>query len=103
VRLYSILFGLGPSRRDEITDLAARRASFLVRGFAVDPLSPAGTGSVHEMLERDGEGPFEVKIGVEDLMRARVALSGVEFMENAAHGGLHPPPDASLGALGAGM
>jgi catechol 2,3-dioxygenase-like lactoylglutathione lyase family enzyme len=97
VRLYSILFGLEPSRRDEITDLAARRASFDVRGFAIDLLSPAGNGPVHEMLERDSEGPFEVQIEVEDLMRARLALSGFEFLENAADGELRPPPDASLG------
>ena len=97
VRLNSILFGMEPSRRDEITDLAARRASFDVRGFAIDLLSPAGNGPVHEMLERDGEGPFEVKIEVEDLMKTRLALSGFESMENAAHGELRPPPDASLG------
>src|SRR5829696_1386472 len=98
VRLYSILFGLEPSRRDEITDLTATRTSFDVQGFIIDLLSPAGSGPVQEMLERDGEGPFEVKIEVEDLMRARLALSGVEFIENAAHGELHPPTDASLGA-----
>jgi len=97
VRLYSILFGLEPSRRDEITDLAASRASFDVRGFAIDLLSPAGDGPVQEMLERDGEGPFEVKIEVEDLEGTRLALSGAGFMENAAHGELRPPPDASLG------
>jgi catechol 2,3-dioxygenase-like lactoylglutathione lyase family enzyme len=98
VRLYSNLFGLEPSRRDEVTDLTVRRASFDVRGFIIDLLSPAGSGPVQEMLERDGEGPYEVKIEVEDLMRARLALSGVEFMENAAHGELRPPTDASLGA-----
>jgi catechol 2,3-dioxygenase-like lactoylglutathione lyase family enzyme len=98
VRLYSILFGLEPSRRDEVTDLTVTRTSFDARGFIIDLLSPAGSGPVQEMLERDGEGPFEVKIEVEDLMRARLALSEVEFMENAAHGELRPLTDASLGA-----
>jgi catechol 2,3-dioxygenase-like lactoylglutathione lyase family enzyme len=65
---------------------------------AIDLLSPTDNGPVQEMLERDSEGPFEVKIEVEDLMRARLALSGIEFAENAAPGELRPPTDASLGA-----
>jgi catechol 2,3-dioxygenase-like lactoylglutathione lyase family enzyme len=97
VRLYSILFDLEPYRRDEVTDLAARRASFDVRGVTIDLLSPAGNGPVQGMLERDGEGPFEVKLAVEDFARSRLALSEVEFTENAAQGELRPPTDASLG------
>jgi hypothetical protein len=50
------------------------------------------------MLERDGEGPFEVKFALEDLARSRLALSEVEFTENAAQGELRPPTEASLGA-----
>lgn len=98
VRLYSVLFDVEPFRRDEVTDLTATRASFDVRGFTIDLLSPTGNGPVRKSLERDGEGPFEVKIEVEDLMRARLALSGVEFTENAAQGELRPPTEASLGA-----
>ena len=98
VRLYSILFDLEPTRRDEVTDLAARRATFDVQGFAIDLLSPTGNGPVQEMLERDSEGPFEVKIAVEDLGRSRLALSEVEFTENAAQGELRPPTEAILGA-----
>jgi catechol 2,3-dioxygenase-like lactoylglutathione lyase family enzyme len=98
VRLYSILFDLEPTRRDEVTDLAARRATFDVRGFAIDLLSPTGNGPVQEMLERDSEGPFEVKIAVEDLGRSSLALSEVEFTENAAQGELRPPTEAILGA-----
>jgi hypothetical protein len=55
------LFDLEPIRRDEVTDLTATRASFDVRGFTIDLLSPAGKRPVREALERDGEGPFEVK------------------------------------------
>jgi catechol 2,3-dioxygenase-like lactoylglutathione lyase family enzyme len=98
VRLYSILFGQEPTGRDEVTDLTATRASFDLRGFVIDLLSPAGDGPVQEMIERDGEGPFEVKIEVEDLATSRLAPSGVEFTENAAEGELRPPTDASLGA-----
>jgi hypothetical protein len=50
------------------------------------------------MLERDGEGPFEVKLAVEDFARSRLALSEVEFTENAAQGELRVPMEASLGA-----
>jgi catechol 2,3-dioxygenase-like lactoylglutathione lyase family enzyme len=98
VSLYSVLFGLEPSRRDGVADLAAARASFDVRGFVIDLLSPAGKGPVQQMLERDGEGPFEVKITVEDLATARRAISGVEFTESAALGELRPPTEDSLGA-----
>jgi catechol 2,3-dioxygenase-like lactoylglutathione lyase family enzyme len=98
VRLYSTLFDLDPIRRDEDTDLAAKRASFDVRGFIIDMLSPTSDGPVQEMLERDGEGPFEVKIEVEDLAATRLALSGVEFTENTAQGEVRTPRDASLGA-----
>jgi catechol 2,3-dioxygenase-like lactoylglutathione lyase family enzyme len=97
-RLYSILFGIEPSRREEVPDLTARRASFDVRGFAIDLLSPAGKGPVQEMLERDGEGPFEVRIEVEDLATARLALSEVGLAENAARGELHPRTEAGFGA-----
>jgi catechol 2,3-dioxygenase-like lactoylglutathione lyase family enzyme len=98
VRLYSILFDLEPFREDEVTDLAARRASFDVRGVTIDLLSPFGNGPVQEMLERDGEGPFEVKLALEDLARSRLALSEVEFTEDAAQRELRPPTEASLGA-----
>ena len=98
VRLYSILFDLEPFREDEVTDLAARRASFDVRGFTIDLLSPFGNGPVQGMLERDGEGPFEVKLALEDLARSPLALSEVEFTENAAQGELRPQMEASLGA-----
>ena len=98
VRLYSVLFDVEPFRRDEVTDLTATRASFDVRGFTIDLLSPTGNGPVRESLESDGEGPFEVKIEVEDLATTRLALCGVEFTENAAQGELRPPTDASLGA-----
>ena len=98
VRLYSILFDLEPFREDEVTDLAARRASFDLRGFTIDLLSPFGNGAVQGMLERDGEGPFEVKLALEDLARSRLALSEVEFTENAAQGELRPQMEASLGA-----
>jgi hypothetical protein len=50
------------------------------------------------MLERDGEGPFEVKLAVEHLAKSSLALSEVEFTENAAQGELRPPTEASLGA-----
>jgi catechol 2,3-dioxygenase-like lactoylglutathione lyase family enzyme len=67
VELYSILLGTEPVRRDEIPEFTADRAGFNVRGFAIDLLSPAGDGLVREVLERDGEGPFEVRVEVANL------------------------------------
>ena len=92
--LYSVLFGSGPRRTDEVPELAAARASFEVRGFGVDLLAPTGNGPVREALERDGEGPFEARIRIEDLAAARALVPGAE--EDAE--GLRVPPDRALGA-----
>ena len=95
VRLYSVLFDVEPFRRDEVTDLTATRASFDVWGFTIDLLSPTGNGPVREVLESDGEGPFEVSIVVEDLTMARRAM---EAAESTGQDELRPPTDATLGA-----
>jgi catechol 2,3-dioxygenase-like lactoylglutathione lyase family enzyme len=95
VRLNSVLFDVEPLRRDEVTDLTATRASFDVRGFTIDILSPTGNGPVREALESDGEGPFEVSIVVEDLTMARRAM---EAAESTGQDELRPPTDAALGA-----
>jgi catechol 2,3-dioxygenase-like lactoylglutathione lyase family enzyme len=92
--LYSVLFGSGPRRTDEVPELAAARASFEVRGFGVDLLAPTREGPVKEALEGDGEGPFEARIRVEDLAAARALLPGAEEDD----GGLRVPPDRALGA-----
>jgi Glyoxalase-like domain len=95
VGLYSVLFEVEPFRRDEVTDLAAARASFDVRGFTIDLLSPTGHGPVREALESAGEGPFEVSIGVEDLTVARQAMGAAE---STGQDELRPPTEATLGA-----
>ncbi len=92
--LYSVLFQTGPHRTDEIPDLAASRASFDVRGFAVDLLAPTADGPVLEALQRDGEGPFEARIQVEDLAAARTLVPGAAEEED----GLRLPADRALGA-----
>lgn len=92
--LYSVLFGSGPRSKDEVPDLAATRASFEVRGFGIDLLSPTGDGPVGEALARDGEGPFEARIRVEDLAAARAFVPGAAEDE----GGLRVPADRALGA-----
>jgi catechol 2,3-dioxygenase-like lactoylglutathione lyase family enzyme len=95
VGLYSVLFDAEPFRRDEVADLAATRASFDVRGFTIDLLSPTGNGPVQEALESDGEGPFEVRIRVEDLTVARRAMGAAE---TTGQDELRPPTEAALGA-----
>ena len=92
--LYSVLFESGPQRKDEISDLAAARASFDVRGFTLDLLAPAGEGPVKEALERDGEGPFGARIEVKDLAAARALLPGAKEDKD----GLRIPADHALGA-----
>ena len=96
VRLYSVLFDVvEPFRRDEVTDLTATRASFDIRGFTIDLLSPTGNGPVRGALESDGEGPFEVCIVVEELTMARLTM---EAAESTVKDELRPPTDATLGA-----
>jgi hypothetical protein len=95
VSLHSVLFDVKPFRRDEVTDLTATRASFDVRGFTIDLLSATGNGPVREVLESDGEGPFEVSIVVENLTMARRAMDAAE---STGQDELRPPMDATLGA-----
>jgi hypothetical protein len=90
-----VLFDAESFRREEVTDLAATRASFDVRRFTIDLLSPTANGPVREALESDGEGPFEVSIGVEDLTMARRVVEAAESTEQDE---LRPPTDATLGA-----
>jgi catechol 2,3-dioxygenase-like lactoylglutathione lyase family enzyme len=99
VRLYSVLFDTEPYRRDEAPALGAGRASFQVRGFTIDLLAPSGDGPVREALAKDGEGPFEARVEVEDLDRARQALAGTapRAVEDGAER-LLPPSDLTLGA-----
>ena len=92
--LYSVLFGSGPRRTDEVPQLAASRAGFEVRGFGIDLLAPTGEGPVREALRRDGEGPFEARLAVEDLEAVRALVPGAEEDE----GGLKIPADRALGA-----
>ncbi len=98
--LYSALFDSEPFRRDEVTSLAAARASFDVRGFIIDLLTPVGEGPVGEAVARDGEGPFEVKVEVADLKAASRALAraGVNSAEDTRQEELHLPIDVTLGA-----
>ncbi len=98
--LYSALFDSEPFRRDEVTSLAAARASFDVRGFIIDLLMPVGEGPVGEAVARDGEGPFEVKVEVADLKAASRALTrvGVNSAEETRQEELHLPIGVTLGA-----
>ncbi len=81
--LYSVLFDSAPYRTDEIPGLAASRASFDLRGFAVDLLAPTGDGPVQGALQRDGEGPFEARVRVADLIAARSFVAGAAEDEDS--------------------
>ena len=54
--LHSVLFDVEPFRRDEVTDLTATRASFDVRGFTIDLLSPTGNGPCMRCSNATGKG-----------------------------------------------
>jgi catechol 2,3-dioxygenase-like lactoylglutathione lyase family enzyme len=99
VRLYSTLFSAEPERRDESAKLAAKRVTFNIRDFTIDLLAPSGDGPVRQALERDGEGPFEVKVAVADPEAAVEALAhaGIE-PEETREGTLRVPAGAAFGA-----
>lgn len=100
VELYSVLFGVEPVHRDEIPEFTADSVSFDVRGFTIELLSPAGDGFIREALERDGEGPFEVRVEVADLDAASKLLTrvGIETKKDTRPSVLRVPSNFALGA-----
>jgi catechol 2,3-dioxygenase-like lactoylglutathione lyase family enzyme len=100
VELYSVLLDTEPVHRDEIPEFTAYRAGFAVRGCVIDLLSPAGDSLIREALERDGEGPFEVRVQVADLDAAgeRLTRVGIETGRDVRPRVLHVPANFALGA-----
>ncbi len=98
VRLYSSLFDTRPEETGEVRGLCASRARFVVHGFTVDLLSPAGEGPVEREISRQGEGPFEVRVRVADLGTAREVLADAGVEEAEAAEGLRIPSSRALGA-----
>ena len=99
VRLYSTLFSAEARCRDESVELAAKRATFDIRGFTIDLLAPSGDGPVRRALERDGEGPFEVTVEIGDPGAVVDALAHASIdPEETREGTLRVPPGAAFGA-----
>lgn len=100
VDLYSMLFDSKPAGGGEIPGLAASQATFDVRGFTIELLSPTGDGPVREALMRDDEGPFEVRVAVADLDFTAEFLTdaGIEAEKDGQIGGLRIPTRDTLGA-----
>lgn len=69
--LYQYLFDLELVRRDEVPALASARATFRTGAFEIDLLSPYDKGPVQDMLDTDGEKPFELRLAVRDLEQTR--------------------------------
>ncbi len=100
VDLYSTLFDSEPTGRDEIDSLAAAGASFDIHGFTIELLSPIDDGPIREALERDGEGPFEVRVVVADLESTTKFLTDadIETEEDDRIHGLRVSARDALGA-----
>ena len=98
--LYSTLFDSGPTDREEVTNLAASQITYEVRGFTIKLQSPLGEGPIKEALRRDGEGPVEVLVAVEDLGTTATFLTdaGIETEEDRQPHGLRVFPEYTLGA-----
>lgn len=98
--LYERQLGLELQGRDEVPELAARRALFRVGEFAIELLAPAGDGPVQQAIERDGEHPFEVVLQVRNLEETRRALEQAGIVVEPAPGraGIVIPEPQALGA-----
>lgn len=99
--LYGRQLGLGWRGEDLVPELAARRARFGLGNFAIDLLAPTGAGLLQAELDEVGEGPFELRLRVQSLERARAWLdrSGVRLgPAPRIPGGRLIPPDQALGA-----
>ncbi|HLI09392.1 MAG TPA: VOC family protein [Ktedonobacteraceae bacterium] len=94
IDLYQRQIGLALEQRNEVTALAARRATFRVGSSSIELLAPLGEGPVRHMLATIGEGPFEVRLAVRDIDQTRAFLTqqGLHFIP--------APTDASALLLG---
>lgn len=100
VSLYRQL-GFKDARRSPIADLAADSAVFEMGDFDIVLLTPRGQGPVAKALAADGEGPFQVVLGVSRLALTRRWLSdrGISFVPAPGEpGGQLTDPSRALGA-----
>ncbi len=67
IDLYQLQLGLKLDNRDETSHLVAQRASFHVGAFNIDLYAPAGDGPVQQVLDSEGEGPFELALNSASL------------------------------------
>lgn len=71
IDLYRRQIGLAHPHRNDVPALAARGATFRIGSSTIELLEPVGDGPVQQMLATLGEGPFELRLAVRDLNRAR--------------------------------
>lgn len=69
IDFYGRQLGLEAGQRDDVPQLAARRAAFQVGTARIDLLTPSGEGSVQQMLQESGEGPFELTLACGDTRK----------------------------------
>jgi catechol 2,3-dioxygenase-like lactoylglutathione lyase family enzyme len=101
IDLYTRQLGLPAGRQDEVAELGAHRATFAVGAFQIALLASAGAGTIQRALDEQGEGPWELRLTVADLERARAALAAHSIAGEPVPGeqaALRIPTGAALGA-----
>ncbi len=99
--LYGRQLGLHSTDQDRVPALEARRASFEVGPFSIHLLAPEGPGALQDELAAWGEGPYQVRLRVADLARARDRLERSGIVLQPASGdesAWEIPPEAAFGA-----
>lgn len=75
-KAYVTVLELEVDDEEFVPELGARRLRCQTdEGLIIDLLAPTGPGPVQSELEEIGEGPFELRLRVEDLAEARAMLA----------------------------
>jgi catechol 2,3-dioxygenase-like lactoylglutathione lyase family enzyme len=98
--VYQNQLGLELVKKDDISEQAARRATFHLGKGTIDLLAPDGDGPLQRILSENGEGPFELGFASKDLEQTRTFLQqrNIKFEdESAGKGKLLIAPSEALG------
>ncbi len=101
-RLYGTQLGLPLGPPHAVDCWGATRITAHLPGCPIELLAPSreGEGPLARLLADEGEGPLEVRLGVEELRTPRDLLAGrgIELIADAWSGGLRVPEAEAVGA-----
>lgn len=83
---YRDLLGWMAQDEELVPELGARRVRGHIDELSIDLLAPMRSGPVQSELEQIGEGPFELRLRVQDLSRSKARLASVGIAPEPAPG-----------------